>query len=154
MSVDELLANAREEVRKVYENVEKEKLDKAVLCAVIYADKATKLLIAHTLNVGVSELFDEYEEPGYITMNYESKKYKLQLDLVDKEYIFDDTKFNHDRNFVMVVDFLINMIRVIYVPLKETLQKRMVFEYDLVHENTVYLDVNCQKRIGIVITTC
>ena len=153
MSMDELLANAREEVRKVYESVEKEKLDKAVSCAVIYADKVTKLLIAHTLNMGVSELFDEYEEPGYITMNYESKKYKLQLDLVDKEYILDDAKFKHDRNFVMVVDFLINMIRVIYAPLKETLQKRMVFEYDLVHENTVYLDVNCQKRIGIVICT-
>ena len=154
MSMDELLANAREEVRKVYESVEKEKLDKAVSFAVTYADKVTKLLIAHTLNMDVSELFDEYEEPGYITMNYESKEYKIQLDIVDKDYVLDDSKFTHDRNYQMVIDFLVNMVRVIYAPLKETLQKRMVFEYDLEHENTVYLDVNCQKRIGIVITTC
>jgi len=153
MSTEELLSKAREEVNKVYENTKKENLDKAVSFAVTYADKVSKLLIANTLNTDVHVLFDEYEEPGYITMNYESKEYKLQLCIVEKDYILDDSMFAHDRNYKMVVDFLINMVRVIYAPLKETLQKRMVFEYDLVYENTVYLDVNCQKRIGIVITT-
>jgi hypothetical protein len=87
-----------------------------------------------------------------------TKKYVMQLQLVDKEYVLDlkDLKDNEEVKKRMV--FLLNCVKVLYCPIKDHMtvwakDNNREFDYTLqLDKNTnLYLDENSEKRIGITL---
>ena len=166
MSTSVLMEKAKEEIRKVLdaqnnnsklEDIlsDEKKMNTLISHAIVHADRVIKLLIAATLNRSVDDLFESYsEQTGYIEIDCKtlSHKYSVKLDIVNKDYIPDFSIFEHEPRFTKALDFLLGNIKILYYPLKNYLNSKTVFEYELqIENNTIYLDVDCDQRISFVI---
>jgi len=174
-NVNELLENARREIAKLRPQLTDEQVDKIKQTesrnilehSVSFADNVLKRLVAHTIDEDVDDLFNEcVETRGSILINEEGdgkdkepKKYTLELDIVDRDYMVDLKHFKGDKNVKDRIVFLLNTVKVLYCPIKDHMKKWAVmndttFNYVLQIglNTTLFLDKDSKKRIGVKLT--
>lgn len=150
MSVEELIAKAQEEILKLQHT----KID-TVTSTVVFADKVLKQLIELTIR---DNIFDESVETGVLMISDGIDKYKMYLDIVDKDYMLDLGPFKNNGKIQEVIIFLLNSVKTLFCPLKDYMKEWAIdndtdFSYVLQIglNTTMFLDKDCQKRIGIIL---
>jgi hypothetical protein len=168
--MDELMENARAELRKLRPQPSEDQIDynkqeesKNILeHSVSFADNVLKHLVAHTVGEELNTLFDECVDTSgsiLITDKNCKKKYTLCLGLVDKDYMLDLKQFKDNAGVKERMVFLLNTVKVLYCPIKDHMKKwasenNTTFNYVLQIglNTTLFLDQDSKKRIGIILT--
>lgn len=173
-NVKKLLEKARYEIMKsrtqpTEDQADKEKQTEAkniLEQSMSFADNVLKRLVAHTIDEDIDELFEEcVDTRGSILItdsgfnNNESKKYKLELDIVNRDYMLDLKHFEDNKQVKDRIIFLLNTVKVLYCPIKDHMKKwaeenNNTFNYVLQIglNTTLFLDKDSEKRIGIKLT--
>lgn len=154
--VSELLEIAKREIEKVSFTDQKNETEVIVNNSILFADKVLKLLIAHTLDADIKNVFeDHHTESGFIRINDGSSEYDMYLDIVDKDYMLDLIHFNNNVNIRDRMVFLLNTVKVLFPPLKDYIKNsHSEFNYVLQIDpknTTLFLNPDMDKRIGIML---
>ena len=149
-------------MKKAVAEVQRVNIENIIDQSTYFADNVLKRLIAHTLDVDVAALFDDcLETRGSILISDNSKSppcnYTMGLDIVDRDYMLDLGVFNGSGQIQEQMVFLLNTVKVLFCPLKDSLKIRRgdeSFNYvlQLGLSTTMFIDEKTEKRIGIVLT--
>lgn len=131
--------------------------------SVSFADSALKRLVAYTIGEEVDTIFDDYNATtGEILIETPENKhrYLMYLDIVQHDYMLDLGEFKGNGAIQQRMVFLLNTVKVLFNPIKDFMRARidedgspLSFNYVLQVglNTTMFLDKNCEKRIGIIL---
>ena len=158
-----MLEKAKNEIRKIKspQGVGNKQEDAKLILeqSVLFADKVLKKLMSHTLDANIEEIFDSVlDTSGEILLDDGKNKYKMYLDIVEKNYVLDLKNFKNNTQVKNSMIFLLNTVKVLYCPIKDHVKLwsvgrgktfNGVLQIDL--NTNLFIDRNSQKRIGIVL---
>lgn len=152
MSADEI----SERVNIEHKNAKDDKFNFIVDNAIAYADNVVKRLVALTISGDMSMFHECCPTVGTIVIKKGEDTYTMCLDIVEKDYMLDLGVFRGDEVIKTHMLFLINAVRIIYVPIRDAIRETLPdgsppFDYELGigHNTTIYLKEDTDMRIGI-----
>ena len=167
-----LKKNAIDELRKLRDpdtdvcmDIKKQADAKSVLNqSIAFADNVLKRLVAHTLNIDIDDIFEDYMDTiGEVLIkesdseNNVRKEYTLSLDLVPHDYMLDLKHLKDHAGVKERIVFLLNTVKVLYCTIKDYMKKwsadnnttfNKVLQIGL--NTTLFLDKDADQRIGII----
>lgn len=140
-------------------DVTEEQFNKLIDQAYHFASLPLIKLIKKTINIDLTEkLFEPnhiLQKTGEIEMSKinDNKKWVLYLAIVDKDYNLDFGSFKEDKEATQSIITqclrIVSFAQILFEYIRNNTKELLEYHLILDNNSTLYLDINCKKRIGI-----